>query len=177
MKIPQFILFFILFQLIVLAKCKPAGKDSVRSLISGEKILPNGQKTGKISEAFWNLELKTMDGKILRMKDYKGKYVYLNFWGEWCPGCREEMPSIVEAYKKYKNRAEFIGLLKPHNLENAKKFINEQKMTFPIVILQKELKSRFKFDGFPLSILIFPDGKTYLRADEVNKIFFSLNIK
>jgi thiol-disulfide isomerase/thioredoxin len=151
--------------------------DSTKSFILTERALPDDQKTGEISSAFWDVELKTMDGKILKMKSYRGKYVYLNFWGEWCPGCREEMPSIVQAYKIYKNKVEFIGLLKPHDIIKAKKFINDQDIIFPQVILSKIFKKRFNFDGFPLSILIFPDGRNYISVDEVNKQFFDRDIK
>ncbi|MGA7836432.1 MAG: TlpA disulfide reductase family protein [Ignavibacteriaceae bacterium] len=177
MKIFKLFFVVILFHSANFATIRNARPDSTISFITTEKHLSNGQKTGTIKENFWNVELKTIDGKILEMKSFKGKYVYLNFWGEWCPGCREEMPSIVQAYKKFKDKAEFIGLLKPHNLEKAKIFIAEQKIKFPIVLLEKQFKKKFNFDGFPLSILIFPDGKTYLRADEVNKNFFEENIK
>jgi hypothetical protein len=87
------------------------------------------------------------------------------------------MPSIVQAYKIYKHKVEFIGLLKPHDIIKAKKFINDQDIIFPQVILSKIFKKRFNFDGFPLSILIFPDGRNYIRVDEVNKQFFDRDIK
>lgn len=166
-----------LLQIAVYAGTEPAAGDTTGSFIKTEVPQPGGQKTGKISDDFWNLELKTMDGKIIKLSDYRGRFVYLNFWGEWCPGCREEMLSIVKAHEKFKDRAKFIGLLKPHDLTKAKQFITAQGMIFPQVILKNKLKRRFNFDGFPLSILIFPDGKTYRRADEVNKIFFDTYIK
>lgn len=177
--------FIFLFQLIISPQSLKDKTDSAAvhtsknntSFITKGKTLKNGEIAGKVKNSFWNLKLKTMDGKVLKMSTFKGKYVYLNFWGEWCPGCREEMPSIVDAYNKFKGKTEFIGFLKPHDLEKAKEFIKEQKMTFPQVILIKEIKDRFSFDGFPLSILIFPDGVTYLRVDEVNKVFFNSNIK
>lgn len=177
MKLFRIFIFVSLIQFAGIAAGKPQLKDTSASYIKTEKLQPNNQKTGEINEDFWNLDLKTMDGKILKLRNFRGKYLYLNFWGEWCPGCREEMPSIVQAYNKFKERAEFIGLLKPHNLGKAKQFIASRGMIFPQVILKNALKNKFNFDGFPLSILIYPDGKTYLRADEVNQIFFDDNIK
>jgi len=177
MKFFRLFIVVILFHSANFATIRNAKPDSTNSFIVTEKHLSNDQETGKINKSFWNVELKTTDSKTLKMKSFKGKYVYLNFWGEWCPGCREEMPSIGQAYKKFKNKSLFIGLLKPHNLEKAKTFIGEQKINFPIVLLEEQFKDKFNFDGFPLSILIFPDGKTYLRVDEVNKDFFEENIK
>ena len=177
MKIYNLFFFLILFQFADFAANKTFIQDSAKSFIATEKVLSNGDKTGEINKSFWNVELETMDGTMLKMNSFKGKYVYLNFWGEWCPGCREEMPSIVQAYKKYRNKAEFIGLLKPHDINKAEKFIKDQGMIFPQVILQNEFKKRFNFDGFPLSILILPDGRNYIRVDEVDKQFFETNIK
>lgn len=177
MKLTGFILSILISQISIFATGNCIHPDSVKSFILSKKNLRGDQKSGEIAQSFWKVELKTMDGKTLTMDSFKGKYIYLNFWGEWCPGCREEMPSIVEAYKKFKDKVEFIGLLKPHNITLAQKFINEQKMEFPQVILLKEFKKKFNFDGFPLSILILPDGRNYIRADEVDKKFFERNIK
>lgn len=48
--------------------------------------------------------LATQDGRQLSLKDLRGKVVFLNFWASWCPPCREEMPSMENLARKYKDR-------------------------------------------------------------------------
>ncbi len=51
----------------------------------------NGMEAEKLAPDF---ELKDLAGNAVKLSDYKGKVVFLNFWATWCPPCREEIPSI-----------------------------------------------------------------------------------
>lgn len=46
-------------------------------------------------------ELQDLDGKTVRLSDFKGKVVILDFWATWCPPCRAEIPGFIELQKKY----------------------------------------------------------------------------
>lgn len=48
-----------------------------------------------------NFELKDASGKTVKLKDYRGKVVLLDFWATWCTGCKQEMPWFVDFQKKY----------------------------------------------------------------------------
>ena len=48
-----------------------------------------------------DLSLKDLTGKRVRLREYQGKIVVLNFWATWCGPCREEMPRLAEAEKEY----------------------------------------------------------------------------
>ncbi len=58
-----------------------------------------------------DLELPTPDGKTLRISDFRGKYLLLDFWASWCGPCRRENPNVVRIYKKYKDKGfEILGI-------------------------------------------------------------------
>jgi thiol-disulfide isomerase/thioredoxin len=57
-----------------------------------------------------DLSLKDVNGKRVRLREYRGKIVVLNFWATWCGPCREEMPMLVAAEREYRDRGiVFIG--------------------------------------------------------------------
>src|SRR5699024_12509827 len=48
-----------------------------------------------------NLEIKTLDGEKVKLSDYEGEKVIVNFWATWCPPCREEIPDLQKLYDNY----------------------------------------------------------------------------
>jgi thiol-disulfide isomerase/thioredoxin len=48
-----------------------------------------------------NFTLKDINGEEVKLMDYRGKIVFLNFWATWCPPCRDEMPSMEKLYTKF----------------------------------------------------------------------------
>ena len=60
-------------------------------------------------------EAKAMSGKTIKLEDYRGKVVLVDFWATWCPPCMREMPNVVAAYEKYADRGfEVIGISLDH---------------------------------------------------------------
>ncbi len=65
----------------------------------------------KLKDGVLQEEVKTLDGKSLRLGDYAGKVVVLDIWATWCGPCRREIPHLVELSKEYGGRGvEVIGL-------------------------------------------------------------------
>jgi len=72
---------------------------------------------------------KDMDGKDLRIADYRGKILLVDFWAEWCGPCRKEAPSLVKAYQKYHDKGfEVIGISFDKSKEKMLAFTKDQKM-------------------------------------------------
>jgi len=55
-----------------------------------------------------NLQLKGVNVPDANLADFKGKVVFLNFWGTWCPPCRAEYPSIQKLYEAKKDKVQFV---------------------------------------------------------------------
>lgn len=103
----------------------------------------------------------TPDGRSLRLADYRGKVVFLNFWATWCPPCKEEMPAMERLYQRFKDQG-FVVLAVSIDAEGAPvviPFVKEHKLTFPIGLDQKmELASRYGVTGLPSTFLVNKKG-------------------
>jgi thiol-disulfide isomerase/thioredoxin len=108
--------------------------------------------------------LKSLDGKLIDLKSYRGKYVLLDFWGSWCSPCRWENPHLVALYNKYKkNGFEIIGIGLDKKRDKLLKAINDDKIEWFNVHEPNELDSdiAFKYGVWyvPHNFLIDPNGK------------------
>jgi peroxiredoxin len=107
---------------------------------------PAGATCAAKNSANFNFTLKDSNGATVRLADYKGKVVLLNFWATWCGPCKVEIPEFVEAYSKYRDRGFVIlGVLSeddptPKDLHD---FMSEFKMNYPVLQQHAELEEAF----------------------------------
>jgi cytochrome c biogenesis protein CcmG/thiol:disulfide interchange protein DsbE len=111
--------------------------------------------------------LEDLNGKKSALKQYRGKVVFLNFWATWCGPCKEEMPSMDELYKQFKDK-EFVFLtisVDYAGITPVRDFIEKHHYTFPVLIDPKcETLDLFEVKGIPTTFLIDKKGMIIGRA-------------
>ena len=119
-------------------------------------------KCGSTKTDILDLALKDANGAKVRLADYKGKVVLLNFWATWCGPCKVEIPEFVELYAQYKDRGFVIlGVLSQDTptQDQLQAFIRENKMVYPVAYPNEKMETAFgELIGLPTSFLISRDG-------------------
>ena len=108
------------------------------------------------------LELRDLDGRVVRLGDYHGKVVLINFWATWCPPCRAEMPDLVRLQREHRKQGlQIIGITyPPEKKARVRRFARSIKVNYPIILGTRQIKARFSSDEtLPLTIVIDRDGK------------------
>lgn len=127
-------------------------------------FLPTEEGLAK-GETAPDFELTTLDGEAVRLSDYKGKKVILNFWATWCPPCRAEMPDMQKYYDE-QAEGENVEILAV-NLTTADKgmdkinaFVDEFSLTFPIPMdTEGDIGDLYQAASIPTSYMIDTDGR------------------
>lgn len=115
--------------------------------------------------------LEDQFGNSHTLSDYKGKTVFLNFWGTWCPPCRNEMPEIQELYEEYgENTGDviFLGVSHPNmgnegSQEEIAAFMEENSYTYPTLMDTGGENTFYQYyiSAFPTTFMIDTEGNVY----------------
>jgi len=130
--------------------------------------MANGKKTPDFA-------YPDVNGKSWGPKDFKGKYLIIDFWASWCGPCRQEIPHLKEVYKKYKDKGlEILAVSVDAKEADWKKAMAEERMAWPQINAKesKPVMASYLFSGIPYLVLVDKEGNIVeknLRGESLDK--------
>jgi peroxiredoxin len=136
-------------------------------LILGCESSSSAVTTGSQAPDF---KLTTLDGRQVKLSDFKGKVVVLNMWATWCGYCRVEMPDIEAAYQK--NRDQGVVVLAINAQEGSSEvsqFVKDEGLSFPILLDPDGTVNRaYHVSALPTTFFI--DGEGIVRFSRMGQM-------
>jgi len=143
-------------------------------LIGGQYLAHRGERSGTITAggpkpgaAAPDFTLQSLDGKTVRLTDFRGKAVLLNFWATWCEPCKLEMPWFVELQKQYGPQGlEVLGVaMDDSGKETVAKFAKDMGVNYPVLLGKESVGDEYGgLEYLPTSFYIDRDGKVVARV-------------
>ena len=112
-----------------------------------------------------DFSLTDITGKPLKLSDYQGKVVVLDFWATWCGPCRIEIPGFIELQKRYASQGfTMIGISMDDSPEPVVDFYRQLQMNYPVAVGNDRLGELYGgMLGLPTTFLIGRDGRIYAK--------------
>ncbi|MFE8069812.1 TlpA disulfide reductase family protein [Marinobacteraceae bacterium S3BR75-40.1] len=104
--------------------------------------------------------LKSKQGENLRLEDFRGQVVLLNFWASWCGPCRQEMPLLDEIHQQYKDLGfTVMAVSVDEDPANADDFLAKVPVSFPVLYdNESRVSEMYGVDAMPTTVIIDRDG-------------------
>lgn len=142
-------------QYVILALLLLAGGYAIgNSLFSSGVALKAGDKVP-------DFRLADLNNDVHDWSAYQGKPVIINFWGTFCPPCRDEMPDLQKQYDKWKDQGlVLLGINLSENKLTVQRFVDEVGTDFPILLdRDKMVEKRFGLKQYPTTFFVGANGK------------------
>lgn len=116
------------------------------------------------------LSLTDLRGRVVRLSDYRGKIVLVNFWATWCPPCRAEVPDLVRWQREYKGRGlQVLGVTyPPTDRAEVRQFVRRFRVNYPVLLGTRETKALFiEGETLPVTIVLDREGNVRERIEGI----------
>lgn len=136
-----------------------------------EKVMAMARKEIEEFESFdFDFELEDVKGETVSLSSYSGKVLIVDFWGTWCPPCREEIPSFIKLKNTYGEKGfDIVGINYERSsgdeaVEMIVDYIEENDMNYNCVIGNDETSDQVNVTGFPTTLFIDAKGKVRMKV-------------
>jgi peroxiredoxin len=122
--------------------------------------LPVGTNASQVGTSAPDFSLMDVNGKVVALKQFTGKVVFLDFWAPWCDPCREELPELDALYKRFNNDGlEVIGIDIDDSEKLKAEFLQHVPVAFTMLIDKKgAIRREYRFRTLPTAFIIGRDG-------------------
>ena len=117
--------------------------------------------SGLTGQAAPDFALKSSTGENLRLSEYRGDVVMINFWATWCGPCRQEMPLLDELYTRYQRVGfNLLGVNIDDDSGKAMAMIEELGVNFPVLFdSRKEVSKMYQVGAMPVTVIVDRAGQ------------------
>lgn len=105
--------------------------------------------------------LQDMAGRTVKLSDYKGKVVLLEFWATWCPPCRASVPGLEKLHEAYKDRglAVLAVSMDEGGWDVVKSFMKEQGITYSVLQGNEDVAVKYEVRSIPMLLILNKEGR------------------
>jgi peroxiredoxin len=135
-------------------------KNGLLALVCSALAATSLAGSGLTGQQAPDFALKSSGGENLRLSEYRGDVVMVNFWATWCGPCRQEMPLLDELYTRYQ-RVGFtlLGVNIDDDSRKAMNMVSELGVNFPVLFdSRKEVSKLYQVDAMPVTVIIDREG-------------------
>ena len=119
-------------------------------------------KSGKelIGQPAPNFSLVDYEGKPVRLADFAGRVVLVDFWGTWCPPCRMAMPNLVELHREYTAKGFDIVAISvpPDDADMVRQYAADNGIAFPLPLAAGSVQQDYGINSYPTSLFVDKQG-------------------
>jgi len=112
-----------------------------------------------------DFELQDLDGNPMRLSQFRGHPVIVDFWATWCPPCRKQIPELTTLYSRYhKSKGlEIIGVacdtIQGDGVRDIAPFVRKFKINYPVLVASEPVVDSLGVEAIPTTLFIGPDGR------------------
>jgi thiol-disulfide isomerase/thioredoxin len=106
-----------------------------------------------------DFSLTSLDNQTVKLSQFRGTPVLINFWATWCPPCKEELPLLVKTHQANQDRLVILGVDMAEEAGVVRDKVREVGITYPVLLdSQNEVTNRYQVRGYPTSLFVDKNG-------------------
>jgi peroxiredoxin len=136
-------------------------------LLAGAPVAEPAADDDRVGKTAPDFELSALDGRRIRLSDFRGRVILVNFWATWCAPCRVEMPWLTEFDARYRDRGlTVLGVsVDDGGRERVERFARERQVGYPILLNDGDVDLRYGGVRFlPQTFFVGREGKIIRRV-------------
>lgn len=133
-----------------------SGDNKLNKIATSENVIVkfDGEEAPEFS-------LKSVDGKTVKLSDFKGKIVIIDFWATWCPPCRRGIPDLVAIQNEFKDKVVIVGISldREKTIKDVPGFVKDYGINYPIVYGDEKVVTSYGgIQSIPTSFIVDKKG-------------------